>query len=193
VQEAQVIAATKLRKAKTYSDLIATWVTILGAFAGGLWALTEYREKVHDAEVEATLRYAQQYNTAPVWDIRGRLEAFWSERANDVFGATAKGDAELSEYVVKTLDADASVQADTGATIDFFSGLGTCLCAGLCDSQSAIRLFGKDADDFFELNLPYIRRQQEHLHDAKYAAGVSAIAVAYRKHEGKIAESECAL
>jgi len=188
-----MITPTSLRKAKTYSDLIATWVTILGAFGGAGWALHEYRAKVHDEEVAATLRYAQQYNTTPMWEVRGRLETFWSPRANDVFEATAKGDDVISDYVVKTLETDKAAQADTVATIDFFAGLGTCLCAGLCDFKSAVQLFGKDADDFFGLNFPYIRGQRQRLRDKNYAAGLAAIVIAYRDHQGSIDGAQCNL
>ncbi|HUN76604.1 MAG TPA: hypothetical protein VMU40_18970 [Steroidobacteraceae bacterium] len=125
-----MITATRVRAVKAYSDLIATWVTILGAFVGGIWALGEYRDKVRDDEVAATLRYQQQYNTTPMWEIRGRLETFWESRSKDIFDATAKGENVISDYVVKTLGADKTALADTGATIDFFAGLGTCLWPG---------------------------------------------------------------
>ena len=186
-----MITATRVRAVKAYSDLIATWVTILGAFVGGIWALGEYRDKVRDDEVAATLRYQQQYNTTPMWEIRGRLETFWESRSKDIFDATAKGENVISDYVVKTLGADKTALADTGATIDFFAGLGTCLCAGLCNPQSAIQLFGKDADDFYELNYPYIQAQRKNLRDQNYAAGLTIIATAYRSGQSAIEKTSC--
>jgi hypothetical protein len=183
--------AARLKAAKTWSDLIATWVTIGGALVGGIWALHEYSDKIHDDEVAATLRYEQRYNATPLWDIRSRLEAFWSPRTSEVMDAANKADDALSDYVLKALAGDKVAHADTMATIDFFAGLGACLCAGLCDSPTAIQVFGREADDFYELNHSFIITQRQQLRDDTYAAGVAAVASAFTSGQKAIDKAAC--
>ena len=65
--------------------------------------------------------------------------------------------------------------------------------AGLCDSKSAIQLFGDEAAGFYGLNYPYIKAQRQSLHDETYGAGVAAVAMAYRSHQDSLDAVACKL
>jgi hypothetical protein len=173
-----VSAGWALHQVKPYSDMIATWVTILGAFVGAFVALSEYHDKVHHEAVSATLGYEQRYSTSPILDARNRLDAFWLPKASDVTAATQGGDAPLIKYVLQALNNSPSAMADTSMVVTFFEGLATCVCARLCDSQSAVQLFGKDAFDLYGLNYPYIQAQRQLLQDRGYGEGLNILAKA---------------
>lgn len=190
-------AAKKMTKAKRqgkpkdYLTSIASLVTILGALMGGGWALYEYFGKAHDDRVTTTLHFQQQYSVAPMADVRSRIETFWSSETMGLFAATSQGDAALSNYVLGRLDADRAALTDTAAMIDFFAGLGACLCAELCNTEIAVQLFGKDAAAFYALNYPYIGRQRQILRDNSYAAGLATVATAYTSGQKAVDKAAC--
>jgi hypothetical protein len=167
--------------------MIATWVTIVGAFVGAFVALSEYHDKVHHEAVSATLGYEQRYSATPILDARNRLDAFWLPKVNDVFAATKEGDAPLTKYVLEALNNNPTAMADTAMVVNFFEGLATCVCARLCDSQSAVQLFGKDAFDLYGLNYPYIQAQRQLLQDQGYGEGLSVLAKSSKSDESSIA------
>lgn len=57
---------------------------------------------------------------------------------------------------MKELEAHKDTETDIDETISFFEGLSTCMCAELCDYDSTIMLFGRDADDLWGMNYPFV-------------------------------------
>ena len=69
------------RTIKLYSDLIATWVAVVGALASGAFAVVQYYSNSSAERVKTTLAYVERFNRPPVFDARLRLEGFWEKRA----------------------------------------------------------------------------------------------------------------
>ena len=164
---------------KAWSDVIATWVTIIGVFIGGVFALIQHYDKASSERVKTTLDYVQRFNKDPLQKARIRLEEFWNEQAESVFGKTANSEKELAEFIVTTIRNN-KLGKDMALLIEFFENLHACICGKLCDEDTAKRFFGKYSFDFYGLFFPYLEEQRQRLKDESFAIGVESLAKSYK-------------
>lgn len=167
-----------MEKIKLISDVIATWVAILGAFAGGIFALIQYTDQISSARVQETLKYVERFNKEPIQNATARLEEFWNERAGKILNP-AGGEQALSEYINSEIGNN-KLEKDTALLLSFFDSLQTCSCAKLCDEGTALQFFGKQAYDFHGLYHPYLVSQRDNLRDTSFGAGVESLAHSYK-------------
>lgn len=166
-----------MKKLKTWSDIIATWFTILGVIGAGIFSLIEYRDHIRAERVKETLGYVARYN-GELQSTRMSIDRFWSARAKQVFSAAREGDQILKDLVVKTtLEHGLDVKADI--LIEFFNGLHTCTMTGLCDEPTVRGFFGKTAFDFFGLHYPYLEYWRVQLQDPLFGCGLENLAKSY--------------
>lgn len=164
-----------MEKLKLWSDVIATWVTIIGAFAGGLIALMQYFDKSTSERVKETLEYVDRYDKEPLQSSRSRLEDFWSPRAEKVFEKQKAGERELYDFMNSTIRKN-GLEHDINLLIDFFERLRTCTCANLCDEATVRRFFAKEAYDLHGSVFPYVSEQRLRLKDKSIGVALESLA-----------------
>ena len=110
-----------------WSGIIATWVSIAGAFGGGIFGLQTYSEEVakqQDARVVQTFELLEMFNSAERLEARAAVfDHIWNDtylESNDL-------------YVM----------------MDFFDALQICVERNLCERDLAIRLFQSYAVPFW--------------------------------------------
>jgi len=167
-----------MEKIKLISDVIATWITILGAFAGGIFALIQYTDQVSSGRVQETLKYVERFNKEPIQNAAARLELFWSKRAENVLNPTG-GVQTLSSYINSEISKN-GLENDIAPLLSFFDSLQTCTCAKLCDVGTTLQFFGKQAYDIHGMYHPYIVSQRASLRDNSVGTGVEALARSYK-------------
>lgn len=160
---------------KTLSDIIATWVTILGVFAGGIFGLIQYVEKSKGERVKATLDYVDRYNKSPLLEAQTQLNEFWNARAADVFAQQKAGEAQLSAYVDGAIR-EHRLESNVELLVSFFENLRACTCAELCDQATVNRFFDKHAYDWHGLLYPYLAKQRERLCDPTFGESLGLLA-----------------
>lgn len=170
---------TTMEKLKLWSDVISTWVTIIGAFAGGTFALVQYLDQASSARVQETLRYVERFNKEPLQKVTMHLEEFWNARAEKVLKPVG-GEQALATYINSEIGNN-KLENDTSLLFSFFDSLQACTCAKLCDEDTMHQFFGKHAYNFHLLYYPYIAEQRKNLRDASFGVGVEALARSYKK------------
>jgi hypothetical protein len=169
---------------KTTIEIVAIWVTVLGAFVGAGWALMQNADKMHGERVKETLGYVDRFNKAPFDAIRQRFDQFWDPRAEEVFAKTRAGEKELYDYLNTTLRAN-DFQKDITTMAGIFENLRACACADLCDAKTVQHFFAKEAFDFYGMVAPYIFEQRKRLKDPSFGAGLEVIARSSREKDVK--------
>lgn len=173
------------RKIKLYSDLIATWVAVVGALGSGAFALVQYYSNSSAERVKATLAYVERFNRSPVFNARLRLERFWDKRAEVVFQNNRRGEKVLTDFVVKSVR-ESGQAGDIAIVVEFFEDLHVCTCGEVCDETSAKRFFSKYAFDFHGLLFPYVADQRRRLKDNAFGHGLESFAKALGKTNGTL-------
>jgi hypothetical protein len=167
-----------MEKIKLISDVIATWVAIFGAFAGGIIALIQYTDQLSSARVQETLKYVERFNKEPIQNATARLEQFWNKRAEKVLNP-AGGEQALSSYINSEISKN-NLEKDIAPLLSFFDSLQTCTCSKLCDAGITLQFFGKQAYDIHGMYHPYIVSQRDNLRDDSVGSGVESLARSYK-------------
>ena len=173
-----------MEKLKTWSDVIGTWVTIIGALTGGGFALVQYTDQIASARVQETLKYVERFSSDPLQKASMHLDAFWNPRAEEVFNKSAEGETVLFKYLNSAIrDNHNHLEGDTNRLLAFYETLRTCTCAKLCDNESTVKFFGKQAFDSYGILFPYISSQRDRLKDNSFGTGMESLAKNYRNKE----------
>ncbi len=167
--------ANELERLKLWSDIIATWVTIIGVFSGGIFAVLQYADRASAERVRETLQYVEKYNEGPLLQARTRLENFWNPRAEEIFAKQRQGEGMLYAYLDTGIRRN-RLEGDASLLNAFFDNLRTCTCAKLCDLATVERFFGKEAADLNGLLFPYAAEQRKRLNDASIGASLELLA-----------------
>lgn len=136
-----------------WSAVLGTWVSIIGAGAGGYMALRTYDEevaKMEDARVVQTFALFEMFNSSSRLESRARL-----------FEHTKNGAA---------LDAN-----DLYVMLDFYDALQICVERNLCDRDLAVRLFQSYAAPFWDELGPVILASRTPT-DPNFGAGLQWMA-----------------
>ena len=164
-----------MERLKLWSDIIATWVTIIGVFSGGIFAVLQYVDRASGERVRETLQYVEKYNEGSLLQARIRLENFWNPRTEEVFAKQRQGERALYAYLDAAIRRN-RLEGDASLLNSFFDNLRTCTCANLCDLATVERFFGKDAFDLNGLLFPYAAEQRKRLNDASIGASLELLA-----------------
>lgn len=170
-----------MEKLKLYSNLVATWVAIIGALAGGVLALVQYHNNSQAERVKVTLSYVERFNRSPLQEARSKLLAYWDTHAASAraaYEARAGKDGEkwLGDYVVRSVY-EAGLTDEIALVVDFFDDLYVCTCGGLCDIKTAEQFFWRHSFEIYGLMHPYILHQRDRLNDKSnsFASGIESI------------------
>lgn len=174
--------AMRIEDVKIWSEIIGTWVTIIGVFAGGLFALNEYLEKASSERIKVTLEYVDTFNRDPLQSARSHLDDIWFPRTNEIFLKTELGEEELSKFVIDVIKQN-NLKHYIDLVVGFFDNISACACAKLCDEQTVRNFFGKYAFDFYGLNFPYIQKRRKQMRDSSYGSSLEAIAKSHKTNK----------
>jgi hypothetical protein len=103
------------------------------------YAVVEYWQAKDSARIEQTLTFYKLYNAKPFTDYR-----------ENITRALAKNSSKLNEAAVsesKLLDAmseivqSEDIEMDLSLVFDFFDGVAVCVSSGVCDDETAVKLF----------------------------------------------------
>jgi hypothetical protein len=165
-----------LEVTKVRWELISSIVTVLGAIAAGIWAINEYLDKQTQARVQAALEYRKQYNAAPVGEARERISAVWLNAETEEESILQKGaQGEFADFVLRTIQAK-KIAGDIGTVIEFYDVLAVCLRRNLCDDQTTLDLFGRDAEAYRNQHYSYLEAVRAQRMDTSFAEGLYYIA-----------------
>lgn len=176
-----------MEKIKLWSDLIGTWVAIIGAFTGGILAFLQYADQASSARVQESLKYVERLNTEPLFGIQAHLETFWNQRAENILNPNEEEKA-LFEYI-NTEIKDNKLEADSVRLISLFDSLQTCTRANLCDEATTLIFMGKLADDLNGLYHPFIVSQRNSLKDNSFGIGVELLSKKYKDQKQNLHSS----
>lgn len=165
---------------KSWSAIAAVWVTILGSLGGGIFALVQYRDRLHQEQVKETLAYVERYDQEPWRGARTGLEQLGEREAQALFREQAGGQCRLYGHTDRVLR-KARQEENIRLLLAFYEKLAACTCADICDARSVGRFFGLEADDLHGFIAPYLFAQRRHLKDDNYGLALEAFARSHRR------------
>jgi hypothetical protein len=186
-------AVRRARALKDVSIIVATWVTIVGGLAGGVFALVQYYGRAHQERVGETLRYVERFDTGPMLAAWEEYDNFWISQGPQLKQANAQGEKALKGFTLQTLHSDPSLRMKTRMLIEFFDEFAACTCAHVCDATVAQEILGNYAFDLYGTNAPYIFRERSQYGDHSYGRGLLVIgARSFPRWRGKSHAAQCA-
>lgn len=179
-----------MEKFKPWSDIIATWVTIIGVLSGGILALIQYGDRISEERVKESLKYVDRYNSGRILDARTEIEHFWDDKNRIKKLQKKQSEPELARLIVSEIDSSRAVSDDFNLVLSFYDNLRICTCARLCDMATITSFFGSEAYKLNGLFFPYIAKQRKLLNDDEI--GVSLYLLATKSKNPGFAQSFCA-
>lgn len=170
-----------MKNLKTWSDLIAKWIAIGGAFAGGTFAMVQYSEEQQADRVKSALEYVHRLDKEPLHKARLSLAEYWNPKTDQVFGVAKGGEKELYEFIDSSFR-QGKLESPFIQLLGFYENVRTCTCANICDEEVVRRFIGKEAYDLYGLSFPYIAEQRKRLHDPSFGTGLELLA---RNHKNE--------
>ncbi len=168
----------RLEQLKTISDIATSWLSVVALAVGGGFAGYQYLEKEKDDRLRTTLERLEQYNKAPIFDVRARVEAAWQRSGSEydaVLDAKPFQASRLDELVMRVV-ADQQLAFDVSLLLSFFESLETCVQRQICDSASAVLFLQADARALYNLHYPFIQSERRRRNDPTFAGAVEAFA-----------------
>ena len=172
----------ELPKLKIWSEIIAIWVTVVGIFVGGTFALVEYYDNKKSDQIRVTLNYVDRFNKAPILDVRSRIDSFWYARSKTIFKKADAGEDELIQFILNTIQEN-ELEKDTDLLISYYDGIEICTCGKLCDPVTVKRYFSKQAYDLYGLYYPYLVQKRNELKDETYGLALELVAGSHGSEE----------
>lgn len=169
-----------LEDGKRISDVVVSWMGIIGALVGGYIGFQEYKYKQHQDRVAQTLSYVKEYNSGEVLEARRKVSVAWS-RFDLSQKDFANEDYRISvEYKISTTN-----RLQLWLLADFHGIVWKCVTEGLCDKKTALAFFGEEARRLYNLHFHYIEIVRKD--DETFAMDWSYLVTAY------VAESKAKL
>ena len=178
-----------LAKFKTWSGILSTWVTIVGAFGGAVFAGLQYLEKEQADRTKAALEYVQLFNKDSWQKARLHMDQYWNPRAKEIFARNVS-EQELYGYLNDGMR-KGNLESEFALLASFFEDLRTCTCAEICDAPTVRRFFAIEAFNLYGVSYPYVAEQRKQLHDDSFALGLERLAKD-GKAKAKFAKRYCA-
>lgn len=162
--------ADKMGRVKTFSEIVATWVGLIGLLAGGLFGVVQYLDKEKADRVKVTLDFLDRQSKDPVYTSKRRLLIAWRSHEPALMDVVRKPNVtliDLQAVVVNVVEQEQLFEHIV-ATVDFYESLGVCVEKNLCDAETARALFQEDARVFFNLHRPFFDKLRTDRGDAGY-------------------------
>lgn len=148
---------TPLEQTKTTSDIIVSWLSLLGVAAAVVFGFSQYRSdvvgQIKDTE-RTTLSFIARYNQSEILKARSGTQTS-IDALNNELEAELQNIRNLNEINVRTDEFFETRAADRlrsdGTYLDaqlivrFFDEIWVCIDVGLCDRPSAVKFFVDEA------------------------------------------------
>lgn len=168
---------TRLDKIKIYSEIITSIVTVVGAIVAAWWALHEYADKQEQERVQTTLNYRKEFDSEPIISDRRKILDVWLPRENEETDILkSKSIAEFNDFVIKIIESSKLAQPIETVT-GFFEVIYICVKRNLCDRETALDLFGSEAEAYYHQHIPYFNMLRERRNDNKIAEGLRQLSI----------------
>lgn len=167
---------------RQYIEVGGVWLESMGVVVAALVAINQYQANSRAERVRQTLSYLDRFQEDRLYDARRTLEDAWNAKSDQVFALMAApgGEARLTAFIAETIAAE-KLDPQITTVVDFYDELQACTEASLCDHDTAVRFFGKYANDLDGLLTPYFQQQRNDLHDPLIASGIDYFSVEYRR------------
>ena len=152
-----------------WAKVVQNFTIIFGVFIG---TISLFNAQL-DRRVARTIEVDKQYH-AETRDDFIDLTTKWNSYASGIAGFFQKLPDEQSDIVVKFFDDDTK-QKSLNEILDFYDVLFVCIDKRSCDRNSALELFGKNADDTYEDFAFYILAQRKAQRDTSIGDGLEKI------------------
>lgn len=169
---------------KTVSDIVSTWVGLVGLIVGGVFALYEYRAHVEEARVEKTIDFYK------LWSGDTLDKAYFAFASGLADPGVANGwdqlenahyndrnaldpDQPLGGFVVGVITAK-HLEESMDRMNNFFDALDQCIVSEACDSRLGTQLFCHIVKPYEQSIRPFITAQRKY--DQTYAQGTDRFA-----------------
>jgi len=138
------------------------------------YALVQYWQAREAARIEQTLAFYKQYNAKPFTDYREKLTNALVKRKSQLNAVAADPNQLLAAQLdlIKSED----VEMDLLLIFDFFDGVAVCVAGGVCDNDTAVKLFKPRAIDIYINFYQYMKAQRAGQPTSDFGAGLEAIA-----------------
>ena len=149
------------------------WLGLLFTVVSAVIAFSEYRTTQWQRKVERALNYYDYFRDVDARKSAFELTKLWDEKSPALNAALAAappeaGDKIYTDFVMGMVKTN-GVGFQILLTVDFYNSLATCVTAGLCERDTALRFYGRDAlefrndyfafiDDFAKNNNPSLTR-----------------------------------
>lgn len=160
---------TQLQRWKASSDVLATWVGIIAAISGGIFATYEYLENKEASRIRETLVFVERFSKSPIYDVRRRLDEVWYANLAKLESAlqTRTNDEQYTQFILDFIERK-KLDADVREMIEFFRALAICTQNKICDERTAKAFFGDHATSFYHLHYRYITYLRNKTGDLSY-------------------------
>jgi hypothetical protein len=161
---------------KTVSDIVASWVTIIGLACGGIYTLVEYQNHQKEARVERTFGFVARFGGPELSEFRSRLGSVWeSENPSlvSILSNPTKSQEEVNlDYhrFVNQLIKQHQLQTVVLRTVDFLEEVATCVKLRLCEDSAAREFFGRHGQYFFRQYYPILCELRKNWKDESIGA-----------------------
>ena len=165
------ITSVQIKKWKTWSDLIVTWITLIGTLTGAVYALFQYIDNTRADRAKETLKFVERFESDRMYASRQRVDAALQKLEGELINNYKKGEAVYSDCLNAGIK-DSAISHDLDQIFDFYDQLQACSLSSLCDKDISLRFFGKYAFDLVGTIYPYMEQQQKQFGDAQYGSGI---------------------
>jgi phosphate/sulfate permease len=165
----------KLDDWKTISEIVASWVAIVGLSCAGVFAIIEYLDHKEEVRIERTLKFASEFGSAHLLDSRVTLNEIWVQHYPAVIDILTKREDQneinrkYSEFVNRVIE-ERGLQADMAKVMEFLEGFAVCVESALCDESMARSFVGPYGRGFFRTYYPYICKLRKTRNDESIGA-----------------------
>jgi hypothetical protein len=167
-------------EAKTRTEVIAPWITILGLLAGGLYTLVEYRDHQRERRLETTSEYVKRFMENPLSDHRATIAKQWSHNQSEIIALLSDKSVPQSEInrnyedKILTMIVEGGLAVPIQETILFFEELAHCVTLDLCDGDAVSSMLSRQGREFFRQHYPYVCHLRKQWNDDSIAAELEA-------------------
>ena len=163
-------------RVKIISDIVATWVGLVGLLVGGAFGLVQYIEKEQADRVKATMDLHSRFNNSVIFDLHKRLTSVWADRLDQLVSQTESAAVTPDGWpkYVNTVVLEERLGPEVAALVDFYEAVQICAENKVCDRSTAYAFFGVDARRFYLLHLPYIEQLRNKRKDLTYGRKLEA-------------------
>jgi hypothetical protein len=151
---------------KEWTEILTSWLQVLGLFAAGIFALVEYQEHKKEEKIQRAVDYISQADSESLIAARLKLsqnEQSKAERFREVLdNASSSQDETNIAYFQFVVDELVKYSEEPGLKTEFYLLLGyldegvVCSQQGLCDEHTIRASFGDFGKGFVQTYTPYL-------------------------------------